>query len=331
MQLKEIVAGYLDRFPETPSLTLAKKIYAENVEVFLSVESARSAIRHLRGQCGRDHRKHVSTQEYITPPGNFCPFETLPEGLKYLDEWEPFTVYGVKKPLILADLHIPYHDRTALVTALTHGLNEGADAIVFLGDLLDFFSLSFWEKDPRKRNFKRERDIYRRVMETIRAHFPDKRMILKIGNHEERYLRYMQVKAPELLDLEEFDIDSIVCAKEFALEVVGDKRILKIGHLNLIHGHEFGRSIFSPVNPARGLYMRGKATAIAAHNHQTSEHTEPDMDGKVTACWSLGCLCDLRPEYMPINRWNYGFGIVDVRGDGNFVVHNHRIIDGSVY
>ena len=54
---------------------------------------------------------------------------------------------------------------------------------------------------------------------------------------------------------------------------------LKLGALNLVHGHEFGGSIFSPVNIARGLFLPGKVSAMQGHNHQTSEHTESNMNG----------------------------------------------------
>ena len=49
------------------------------------------------------------------------------------------------------------------------------------------------------------------------------------------------------------------------------------------------------------------------------------------ACWSTGCLCDLHPRYMPLNKWNHGFAIVDLDTAGGFSVRNFRIIDGKVY
>jgi hypothetical protein len=54
------------------------------------------------------------------------------------------------------------------------------------------------------------------------------------------------------------------------------------------------------------------------------------MFGRETTCWSTGCLCDLRPEYARINKFNHGFASVQVYGDGQFDVHNFRIANGRV-
>jgi hypothetical protein len=99
---------------------------------------------------------------------------------------------------------------------------------------------------------------------------------------------------------------------------------MKAGWLDIIHWHEFASSVFSPVNVARGLYLRWKVSAIQWHNHQTSEHTETDMNGKIVTTWSLGCLCGLHPQYMPINKWNHWFAIVEVDWE-DFEVRNKRI------
>jgi hypothetical protein len=47
--------------------------------------------------------------------------------------------------------------------------------------------------------------------------------------------------------------------------------------------------------------------------------------------WSLGCLCELHPAYLPINKWNWGFGIVDIEKGGDFEVRNHTIYKGKVF
>jgi hypothetical protein len=104
---------------------------------------------------------------------------------------------------------------------------------------------------------------------------------------------------------------------------------MKAGGLNIIHGHEFSSGFFSPVNIARGLFLRGKVSAMQGHNHSSSEHTESDMNGKITTTWSLGCLCELHPAYLPLNKWNLGFAVVDIDGE-NFDVRNKRIYKGNI-
>jgi hypothetical protein len=68
---------------------------------------------------------------------------------------------------------------------------------------------------------------------------------------------------------------------------------------------------------------------MQGHNHQTSEHTESNMNGEITTTWSLGCLCELHPAYLPINKWNWGMALIDIDGQ-NFEVRNKRIHNGKV-
>lgn len=327
----DIILDYLERFPDTPTLTLAKKIYRENREVFATVESARSRIRYYRGQHGEEHRRQLENKRFVRPPGDKSPFENLPDGLKHWDDWAPFFI-ETHKNLVLADTHIPYHERRPLMTALEFGVKHGCDGVILLGDLLDFFSMSFWEKDPRKRALNRELETGRHVLEIIRSAFPSAEIYYKIGNHEERYYRYLSVKAPELLDVDKFEFKSVMELDKLNIHMITDKRILKVGNLSLVHGHEFGRMISSPVNPARGLYLRGKETSVCGHFHQSSEHIEKSMNDIVTSCWSVGCLCDLHPDWLPINRWNHGFAVVRLLDEeGEFEVWNKKIIEGQVY
>ena len=125
-------------------------------------------------------------------------------------------------------------------------------------------------------------------------------------------------------------LDNWLALKEIDVELVSDKRIVLAGNLPILHGHEKGNGISSPVNQARGAYMRLHHTVLEGHGHRTSIHSEPDMMGTETVCFSTGCLCDLRPAYAPLNKWNHGAAVVDVRQDGQFDVENFRIAAGKV-
>jgi hypothetical protein len=137
--------------------------------------------------------------------------------------------------------------------------------------------------------------------------------------------------APELLGVREFELKHLLGLDARGIDLISDKRIMKANDLNIVHGHEFGQSIFSPVNIARGLFLRGKVTAMQGHNHAVSEHTESNMNGEITTTWSLGCLCELNPAYLPINKWAHGMAIVDLSENGkDFHVRNYRIHKGKI-
>lgn len=196
---------------------------------------------------------------------------------------------------------------------------------------MDNFAISRWEKDPRQRDFKNEIDTTKKFFHALREAFPKTRIVWKAGNHELRYQQYMRLKSPELLGIGDFELPKIAGASEHGIVYFDDNRPMKLGKLWVIHGHEYKFAISNPVNPARGLFLRAKVSALCGHLHQSSSHSEKDMADHIVSCWSTGCLCDLRPEYAPFNKWNHGAAFVEVSSDGAFSVNNFRIIDGKVF
>lgn len=323
----ELTVNLLDRFPNTPTLTLAKRLFKDNPEVFDSVEHARQRIRYYRGQLGDYNRKVIKTKKYLAPKGDWNPFG-LPDS--DADDHDPFIIPSqYNKGLILADIHAPYHDVEALTQALTYGRDNGANCVILNGDILDFYSLSRFEKDPRVRRFDQEIEIGKQILAAIYEVIP--KIFYKIGNHEERFERYMKVKAPELLGLAEFEIENLLSFHDYNCEVIRDKRIIKLGKLPIVHGHEFHSKSTSQVNPARGLFLKSSKSALVSHSHRTSTHAETDIEGKLITCHSTGCLCGLSPEYARINKWNHGFAFVEVEKDGAYSVHNKRIYKGRTW
>ena len=325
----ELVKKYLSDYPLAPTMTIAKKLFKEHPLNFTTLESARSALRYRRGQSGKKNYKFLADTKHLKDPGSNNPFDDIPEGLTTLDDWRPLPIVG-ERVLRLCDIHIPYHNKPALITALKYGKQEGVDTII-MDDVFDFHAISNWEKDPEKRDFQGELDTAYKIFGIIRNEFPDAKMILKKGNHEFRYDRYMRIKAPEFLSVKDFQFKKIIHADEFGIEVVDDKKMMRLGDLYIVHGHEFGRSISSPVNAARGLWLRAKYNCICGHFHQPSYHSEPIINGSVLGCWSVGCLCDLHPDWLPVNKWAHGVAVLYRTGTKSFRVNNKTIIDGELY
>lgn len=231
---------------------------------------------------------------------------------------------------MLCDLHLPYHDKRAIEIAVKEGKRREIDRIILNGDTLDFYQLSRFNKDPRLRSFPGEIEMGKQLVESLREQFPKAEIIWKHGNHEERYEHYLQQHAQQLIGMKEFRFEVLMDFHNLGVGFITDKRPIHLGHNIIVHGHEFGIQIFSPVNPARGLYLKAKHTAACGHHHITSEHGARALDGKVIVCWSTGCLCDLNPLYRPINDWGHGFALQTTRSDGTFEYENKKIIDGRV-
>ena len=211
-----------------------------------------------------------------------------------------------------------------------HAKKEQIDTIIINGDFADCFEISFFEKEPDVIRFKDEIEMVKSFIIEMKAVFPGVKIFYKFGNHEKRFETYMIKKAPELFGIEGFQLDSMFNLFGLGVNYIREDKIIDLSGLAILHGHEYKGGITSPANPARTTFLRTKSTALSAHNHQTSEHSEPTINGQIITTWSIGCMCNLHPKYMPQNKWNHGFAIYTRHDDGFWTIANKRIISDHV-
>ncbi len=328
---KSLVLEALSAFPDAATKTIAEFLYRAHPAVFKNLEHARSRVRYYRGARGVKDRAVLANTEHVRElqAAGSGTFPAIPEGLTSFEDWGPLIIGGPLKALLLSDLHIPYHDRMAIEIAVERG--RDADLVIINGDLADCYEMSRFEPDPRKCDFPGMLRKSKEFFTWLRAKFPKARILYKEGNHEERLERYFLVRAPAVLGVPEFELKNLMKLDDFGIEWLDEKRPIRLGKLFVIHGHEYRFAFSNPVNPARGLFLRAKVHAIQGHNHQSSQHGERRLDDKVVSTWSTGCLCDLHPEYMPLNNWGHGAALVELSDQGAFHVDNFRIIKGVAY
>tara|TARA_R110000868_G_scaffold304518_1_gene565650 strand:+ start:173 stop:1165 length:993 start_codon:yes stop_codon:yes gene_type:complete len=328
MKKIEIIRSYRDKYGmEMPSLKLARIIYKENNLLWNNVDSIRSLLRQIEGKSGDKLRNIKTNLNYRMQENRPLNPYGLPESEEVI--YEPFIIKGIKRLGILSDIHLPYHNLEALTEALTCLKMENVDGVLLNGDTLDIHTLSRFVRDPKKKDFKFEIDTLRLFLDKLDEILKCK-IFFKIGNHEARYQDFLFMKAHEISGIEDFEFSNIIRAKQRGIEMIDSNQYMKLNDLNGLHGHEYRGGAFAPVNIARGLYTRGKVSAFQGHNHQTSEHTESDMDGKIVTTWSIGCLSELHPAYMPLNKWNHGYAWVELDDNGkDYKFHNKRIYKGK--
>ena len=324
----EICAAALKKFPKTPILTLAKKVYEENSLHFSTVESARDVLRYYAGLRGKTNRKKVADKEILREPTYiYNPFDDIPESFEEIREPYILTT-STKKILILSDIHFPYHNAAALRAAINYGIEQQVDCIILNGDILDFYQLSDFSKDPSKPTFRKELELGRWFLKELRLAFPKAQIYYKIGNHEMRLERYLQVKAPEILDCEEFRLDILLEFAKHHVILIDKYTVIKAGNLNIIHGHEYKGA--GGAYPAKYIYGKSKVNTICGHYHRSSTYLDKNMNGQYNGGFSTGCLCELSPDYMPYNEWVHGFAVVTMKQNGNFSVQNLTIDNGEI-
>ena len=333
----ELACKYLEQYPSHPTKSIAAILFEKEPDVFDSVEQARNVVRFYRGR--KDGGNCLpKDKRFIRENGNQSdrpPFWHLPEPIQEGAKWEVVKI-GFERALLLFDLHIPFHNLTALQVALKYGIGFKPDCIILGGDVGDFYSASYFDRDPSVTRLSIEIEYCRCFLEDLRRMFPNARIIWKEGNHDERLWRRVVQKIPDIIDIKTpegkpmFSLEGVMDFKEYGIELVDNKKPILCGeHLHVVHGHEFQSPLEKTVNPARGLFRLANCNAICGHLHVTSEHTDVGLQ-KTTSCWSAGCLCELHPRYRPINKWNHGFATVEIDKQGRWSVENKKIISGKV-
>jgi len=317
--MTEVARRLVREHPGHTARGLARMLVAESNNA-LTIDQARNRIARQLGVNGRKDRKRCKKDAYRDPRQAGVDYRPPPS---VAETWSPYYVKATGTVGVLSDLHIPYHSELAVRAAVDSLAAAGIDALVINGDLADFYAISRWTKDPRARDFSFELQSCREFVGWLRQTFPKIPIVYKAGNHEERWQHYIWQHAPELSKEKRMSLQSWLDLDKHDVMMVENQRPVMVGRLPILHGHEFRGG--SPVNPARAAYNKLKHTALIGHHHQTSGHCEPDMNHRETYNWSVGCLCDLTPEYSRINKWNWGFAIVEVQSDGEFNVENHRI------
>ena len=314
------------RHPDAPARTLARRLMRESNGA-LTIEQARKRISRQFGVNGVKNRKQVKSVA-SRPQRQAGEQRAMPKSMA--EPWSPHVINVLGPVGIISDVHVPYHSEIAVAAAVGHLKDQNLSALLLNGDIADFYAISRYMKDPSQRDFKGELDDVRAFIEWLRQEFPKIPIVYKLGNHEERWQAWLWEHAAEISDDPRMSLRAWLNLDKHGVTLVEDKRPVMLGKLPVLHGHELhGGS--SSVNVARGAYMRTLSTCLVGHSHRTSNHAESDMWHRETATWSTGCLCDLRPDYARINRWNWGFAMATVYKGDAFDVQNFRVMsDGTV-
>lgn len=242
----------------------------------------------------------------------------IPEGIIELSR--SYEVKHAKDVLIISDTHFPFHDKKAIETAINY--RSKVDTIILLGDLMDIYQGSRFSKDPSKAKLQDEIKICKEFLEYLRAKFPKSQIIYYEGNHEQRMTRYVE-DHPFIFGLEAVKLQSLLDLNKFGITWVENGTGLKIGEANLLHGNEAGTK--GGINIGRSMLLKTFDNCIFGNFHKTQESSGKNLAGKEFANWSIGCLCNLKPRYLPINAWNHGFAILEI-DKKEFEVNNKRIL-----
>ena len=208
--------------------------------------------------------------------------------------------YKNAKIYVASDIHFPFQDDKAVNRFVTECFLNQPNVIILNGDLLDFYKLSRFSKDPEGRNPREEIEMCREFLKDIRESCPNADIYYTIGNHETRLEKYVLDKAPEIACLVD-NVFQIVKTDDY--NIIGCSSLLINDNFMFKHGTRLGnKSGLSAIKELEAHYLSG----ATGHTHRLAKFTTR-KSGKRFVWFETGCLCDLDPEYMVSPDWQQGF------------------------
>ena len=244
-----------------------------------------------------------------------------------------------KKVLVTSDYHVPYLDKRAYKIMKSFAKDYKPDIFIINGDLVDFYRLSRFDKNPdRKTTVSDEIHLAREYLEDLRKALGKKTKIYFVGgNHEQRLQRYLW-NNPELADLDELRIDNLLHLKELKIKYVpvdGDYWSQDNGHLvlgNVLITHGDNRLNGASISKYSGYSIKNtilggtQMNTIIGHCHRLNHffHTTPygtlqGLEG--------GCLC----QKTGTANWQQGFVTFELHKGKMVNPKLYYIFDGTMY
>jgi hypothetical protein len=326
--------------PKLSKGSMATLLYKQYPEVFKTRELTRSRIRYITGTTGSRLRKYIDVGDLPKEYQDVNELhDELPEEYQTF-KWEPFQLPDIGGVwLILGDMHVPFHKNRVIMSAIEYAKRQYGKALkgLFLnGDFMDQYWSSWWPIDSSIVSSAQEIRASQQMLFYILNQLQPEYMVYKEANHEYRFQKMVKHN-PQLSGVkavtDAISIENLLAFKHIQsklrkpceMEVVHRGNYAYYKELAIIHGDELGRGTANLVNPARTAFLRTKSIVLTHHFHQTSAHSEQNLQGIQTPCWSVGCLCNIHPEYAPFAhlKSNHGFAFLDTRGKWD--VRNLRI------
>jgi predicted phosphodiesterase len=227
---------------------------------------------------------------------------------------------------ILSDIHVPFHSMSAITTAIKHLREIKIDCLILNGDIMDFYSISRHEKEKDLRDFGKEIEMGRNFLQKIRDLFPIIPIYYKMGNHENRWQKYLNDQAEEFAQLHEMQFEQFFRLDKLGMIYIPDWQGIELSDLLVLHGHEI---MAGGMNPSQSTFNKTFCNTIIGHVHRTTSTIKKNGFKQFYNTYSTGCLTQLSPKYYPFAQHNNGFAVVRIE-EGKSKVQNIVIKDGKI-
>lgn len=233
----------------------------------------------------------------------------------------------MRTTLILPDIQYPYHDALMLKKVISVAKELQPDAILQIGDAIDFPQVSQWNKG-RAGEFATDLqdhiDGWRKVMEGIRESCPNSKITWLEGNHDLRIQDFLKKYAPPVSTLRAMEMPALFGLDELSVEYTRGPVRVGTG-VFAIHGHESGGYAASPSAWDLKFTKRygSDKSFVFGHTHQPFIISRAfGYEGRVSPRFTMnvGSIMDpVKATYVKDGAvsWVMSFGLI--RDDGKRV------------
>jgi len=214
------------------------------------------------------------------------------------------------KYLIANDFHGIFRDKKTCKMLFNFIKREKPDSIILNGDIVDFYSISKFDKDPsRKEDLQYELDDTYNLLVDIRNAAPQAAVRYTEGNHEARLTKYLWSKARALASLRSLEIEKLLGLKE--LNISYHKGGIWVGDLFVYHGSLIRTK---SALTAHAEMAKNGCSGISGHSHRDGKAAVRQRGGQLVWFENF-CMCGLNPEYIEgIANWTQGWSVVTLQG-----------------
>lgn len=242
--------------------------------------------------------------------------------------------------LFVNDIHGYYADKRAIDTVIEFCEYLKPKRICFNGDIVDFYQLSRFDKDPRRASgahLQHELDITRGILERFRKAAKRATFDYTEGNHERRLYKWL-CGHPEMHGLKALEIQTLLRLDELETTYYPVEEVLQYHDFVVTHGERVSKHAGMS---AKGEFEKWGCSGISGHTHRMGAYNLSTFGGEYV-WFENGCLCDLSPSYIHGRpNWQHGVAIGDflpdedrftihqLKLDSNYrIFHHGKMIDG---
>jgi len=223
--------------------------------------------------------------------------------------------------VFFSDIHWPYHNQLAYKLFLKYLGISRPDRVIIGGDGIDNYQVSKYGKDVTKLlTVQSDLDVARNEIINLRNVTPNSTIDYIQGNHELRMKLYLQSKAIELASLRSLSIPSLLELDKVEVNYFEGPKWLKIGDLNIGHGHEL--NVSGGVGLCQKIFNKFGVNYLGGHFHVFDSHIRRSISdsgpyGYNYVLINAGML-DMDVDYTLYPNWVTGFTEVHFNKSGKF-------------